>query len=107
MPSLIAAGIDAKHSNEDVIGPYYRWIDGYGDRIGLFGGIEMDRLCRMEPDDIYEFVIEEGARFRATANGFALGSRNSIPDYVPVDGYLAMVRAVQEIRRRETFRSQS
>lgn len=26
---------------------------------------------------------------------------NSIPDYVPVDAYLAMIDAVQELRRRE------
>ena len=101
MEPLIEAGIDAKHSNEDVIAPYDRWIELYGDRIGLFGGVDTDRLCRMVPEDIHAFVVEEGTRFRATANGFAMGSGNSIPDYVPVEGYLAMVRGVQEIRRRE------
>ena len=46
-------------------------------------------------------VLERGARFRASARGYALGSGNSIPDYVPVEGYLALVRAAQELRRRE------
>ena len=101
MDPLIEAGIDAKHSNEDVIAPYDHWIEQYGDRIGLFGGIDTDHLCRMKPDRVYEFVIEEGRRFRRTAKGFALGSGNSIPGYVPVESYLAMVRAVQEIRRTE------
>ena len=101
MESLIDAGIDAKHSNEDAIAPFDEWIDRYGERIGLFGGIDTDRLCRMAPDDVYRFVLEEGRRFRSTAKGFALGSGSSIPDYVPPDGYRAMVRAAQEIRRRE------
>lgn len=38
MEELIAIGIDAKHSNEDVIAPFDEWIRLYGDRIGLMGG---------------------------------------------------------------------
>lgn len=104
MDAWIAAGINAKHSNEDAVAPYDEWIARYSDRIGLFGGIDTDRVCRMAPDDLFEFVVESGTRFRQTANGYALGSGNSIPDYVPVDGYLAMVRAGQEIRHREATR---
>ena len=44
MESIIASGIDAKHSNEDAISPYEKWIDNYSDRIGLFGGIDVDIL---------------------------------------------------------------
>ena len=101
MEPLIAAGIDAKHSNEDAIAPFDEWIDRYGNRIGLFGGIDADRLCRMSPDDVYEFVLEQGMRYRRKARGLALGSGNSIPAYIPPDGYHAMIRASQEIRRRE------
>ena len=42
-----------------------------------------------------------GVQFRSSARGFALGSGNSIPDYIPVDNYLALVEAAKEIRRRE------
>jgi uroporphyrinogen decarboxylase len=101
MDAWIAAGINAKHSNEDAVAPYDEWIERYSDRIGLFGGIDTDRVCRMEPAALFDYVVEHGTRFRRTANGYALGSGNSIPDYVPVEGYLAMVRGVQEIRRRE------
>jgi len=48
-------------------------------------------------------VFEKGSRFRAAANGYALGSGNSIPDYVPVDGYLAMIEAAKKIRKSEKF----
>jgi uroporphyrinogen decarboxylase len=101
MDDVIDAGIDAKHSNEDVIAPFDEWIERYGERVALFGGIDMDLLCQLQPDEIRELVAERGARFRATANGYALGSGNSIPDYVPVEGYLAMVEAARGLRENE------
>lgn len=101
MDDAIALGIQAKHSNEDIIAPYEKWIELYGNRIGLLGGIDVDVLCRQDPRDIYEQVLERGTRFRNQAKGYALGSGNSIPDYVPVDGYLAMIKAAQTIRQRE------
>ena len=101
MDEMISAGIDSKHSNEDAIAPYDEWISRYGRRIGFFGGIDTDRLCRMSPDEIYEYVLDAASRFRKNANGYALGSGNSIPAYVPPEGYLAMIRAGKEIRRRE------
>jgi uroporphyrinogen decarboxylase len=101
MEDILAAGIDAKHSNEDAIAPFDRWIELYGRRIGLLGGFDMDFLCQKKPDEIEARVSEAGRRFRAAARGYALGSGNSIPDYVPVENYLAMVRGAQEIRHRE------
>ena len=95
----IALGIDAKHSNEDAIAPFTRWIEDYGQRVGLLGGFDMDFLCAQSPDAVYAAVLEQAPQFRASARGYALGSGNSIPDYVPVENYLAMVRAAQEIRR--------
>ena len=101
MDDFIALGIDAKHSNEDAIAPFDEWIDKYGDRIGLLGGFDMVFLGTRSPGEVYDAVVEAGTRFRAKANGYALGSGNSIPEYVPVDNYLAMVRGAQEIRKRE------
>ncbi len=95
-------GIDAKHSNEDIIAPYDKWIDLYGERIGLFGGIDVDILCQNTPDEVFDIVMEKARRFRKNANGYALGSGNSIPDYVPAEGYLAMVKAAKRIRKEET-----
>lgn len=101
MEDVIALGINAKHSNEDAISPYETWISRYGDRIGLLGGIDLDILCVEKPEIVYEKVIERGQRYRQMANGYALGSGNSIPDYTPVEGYLAMIRAAQRIRELE------
>jgi len=101
MDDVIALGIDAKHSNEDVIAPYDKWISLYSDRIGLLGGIDVDLLCCHKPQEVFDEVVKKGKRFRNQANGYALGSGNSIPEYVPVEGYLAMVRAAQQIRQDE------
>jgi uroporphyrinogen decarboxylase len=101
MEDVIALGIDAKHSNEDAVAPYERWITDYGDRIGLMGGFDMDFLCSADARTVHETVIERGSRYRAAARGYALGSGNSIPDYVPVDNYLSMVEAAQAIRQEE------
>lgn len=101
MDDILKMGIDAKHSNEDQIAPYDTWIDKYGKKIGLFGGIDVNYLSMNTPDEVYQKVLTDGTRFRSMTGGYALGSGNSIPDYVPVDNFYAMVEAAKEIRRRE------
>jgi uroporphyrinogen decarboxylase len=101
MEDILTVGIDAKHSNEDVIAPFDEWIRLYGNRIGLLGGIDVDLLCIKPPDEIFRSVVEQGTRYRSSTEGFALGSGNSIPDYVPIDGYLAMIDAAKHIREVE------
>jgi len=101
MPDILACGIDAKHSNEDQICPFGTWIEKYGDKIGLFGGFDMNFLILFPYDAVFEKVVKEGTMFRAAANGYGLGSGNSIPDYMSVDGFNAMIDAVFEIRKRE------
>jgi len=98
MEDVIALGIDAKHSNEDIIALFDYWIECYGDRIGLLGDIDVDLLCQQPPDEIRWQVYEKGQHFWAATRAYALGSGNSIPEYVLVEGYLAMIEAAQAIR---------
>ncbi len=91
------ARIDAKHSNEDAIGPFSVWIEKYGDRIGNFGGIDMDVLCQSDPEQIKQYIFNV-MDYSKGHGGIAIGSGNSIPDYVPTEGYLAMINAVRECR---------
>ena len=98
MDDVIALGINAKHSNEDTIAPFDEWIRLYSDRIGLLGGIDVDILCQRSPADVFADVVAKGQRFRNKARGYGLGSGNSIPEYVPVEGYLAMIEAAQRLR---------
>ncbi len=98
MEDLIGtAGIDAKHSNEDQIAPFSVWVDRYGDRIGNFGGMDTDAVCRLDKAAMREYITDVFSNSRGHG-GFAFGSGNSIPDYVPVDHYLAMVQIARELR---------
>jgi uroporphyrinogen decarboxylase len=53
-------------------------------------------------EDIYSEVLVKGTMYRNKAKGYGIGSGNSIPEYIPTEGFLAMIDAVKEIRRRET-----
>ncbi|GAB1484520.1 hypothetical protein MASR2M78_33380 [Treponema sp.] len=94
---ISVARIDAKHSNEDAIAPFSRWLETYSDRIGLFGGVDMDLLCRESPAGIRDYVGEI-LNLASAYPGFALGSGNQIADYVPPEGFLAMVETVRRFR---------
>jgi len=91
MEDLISdVGIDGKHSFEDVIIPVQDFQQKYGDHIAVLGGLDINILSESTPEQVREktrFLIETcGSRIR-----YAVGSGNSIPSYVPVENYLAMV----------------
>jgi len=99
MDDLIdVAGIDAKHSNEDAIAPFDTWIARYGGRIGNFGGIDTDVLCSRSGSEIAQYVERVYNAAKQKPGGVALGSGNSIPEYVPPEGYLAMVNTIRQLR---------
>ncbi len=102
MEDVIALGIDAKHSNEDKIAPFSVWVERYGDRICNLGGIDMNVLCLDPPDVIREKTLA-CIRSSVGRGGFALGCGNSIPHYVPVEGYFAMLNTANEYRGTCSF----
>jgi uroporphyrinogen decarboxylase len=99
MEYIIAAGIDAKHSNEDVISPYSRWIDNYGARIGNFGGIDTDVLCDSSQVDLASYTVDIFRLCEAKGRGAAIGSGNSIPVYVNPGRYCQMLDTVRKLRK--------
>ena len=96
---ISTVGIDAKHSNEDAIAPFQEWVERYGDRIGNFGGIDCDVLCMCPPDEIQE-MTREIIRQARPHGGFAFGTGNSVPHYIPLDAYVAMNEAARAERQR-------
>ncbi len=83
-------GIDAKHSFEDVIMPVEEVKRRWGSRIAILGGVDMDILSRGTPEQVR-------ARTRQVLDtcmpggGYALGSGNSIANYIPAQNYIAML----------------
>lgn len=88
---------DGRHSYEDGIVPVEEAYDNYSDRIAVMGGIDVDFICRHTPDEVYERSRKMLER-SATNGAYALGSGNSIPEYVPDEGYVAMIRAALDAR---------
>ena len=84
---------DAKHSYQDVILPVEDFYDRYHERISVIGGMDVDYVIRSEEKDIYERACKMLERTSASG-GYALGTGNSVPEYVPVEKYLAMAAAV-------------
>ena len=91
LPDILSMGIDGRHSYEDKILPVEEAYSEYAGRIAVLGGIDVDFLCRKTPEEIRERARNLLAQTGSV--GYALGSGNSIPDYVPDEKYLAMTGA--------------
>lgn len=82
--------IDAKHSFEDEATSVIEFKQKYGDKIGVLGGIDMDKLCRLEENDLRAYV--RNVLDRCMPGGrYALGSGNTVANYVPLKNYFIML----------------
>ncbi len=97
MNELIEAGIDAKHSNEDAIDTFDVWVNRYGDRIGNFGGIEMNIMTLNTPDEVKAYVRELLPKIEGHG-GIAIGTGNQISAYTEPANWIAMTQSVREWR---------
>jgi uroporphyrinogen decarboxylase len=87
--------IDAKHSFEDVIMPVDEVKAKYGKRTCILGGIDMDLLASGSPREVRR-ATRKAIRDCAPGGGYAVGSGNTIANYIPMENYFAML---QESRR--------
>ena len=85
---------DAKHSFEDVITPVEQAYEKWGDRITILGGIDVDFMCRSTPEQI-KFRCQAMLARSASRGGYALGTGNSVPEYIPYENYIAMIDCVR------------
>ena len=81
--------IDAYHSFQDAILPVGDFKRKYGHRVGTLGGIDVDKLSRLDEQGIRAYVRNILAE--CMPGRFALSSGNSVPNYAPVENYLAML----------------
>ncbi len=82
--------IDGKHSYENAIIPAPEFQERFGDRVAVLGGLDLNVLTRSTPEQVR---VEVGRLMDACGprGRYAVGSGNSVPSYVPVANYLAMV----------------
>lgn len=83
--------IDAKHSFEDVITPVDEFKKRYGNRITPLGGLDVDRICRSSQDELRVYARDMIERCFADGH-WALGTGNSLTDYMPVENYITILQ---------------
>ncbi len=85
---------DAKHSYEDNIlcveDSYERWHD----KIAILGGIDVDFVIRKSTQEIEERCLAMLERVK-DRGGYALGTGNSVPEYIPSEKYFAMINCAK------------
>lgn len=81
--------IDAFHSFQDTIIPVTEFKKRYGNKIATLGGVDMDKLCRLDEESLKKYI--RGILDECMPNRYALGSGNSIANYMPVKNYFIML----------------
>lgn len=85
---------DGRHSYEDTIISVEDFYDRFHDRIAVIGGIDVNFIVTKTPEEVKE--RSKKMLERAVYGGYALGTGNSVPEYIPMDNYLAMLSAAYE-----------
>jgi len=82
--------IDAIHSFEDNGYPVTKYKEQWGDKVGIIGGADVDKLARLDEVHLRKYV--RNILNICMKNGrYIFGSGNSICNYIPVENYLTML----------------
>ena len=92
---VIDLGYNARHSYEDNIVPVEEAYESLHGRIAVLGGIDIHFLASESPEEIIRRCRAMLERTKERG-GYALGSGNSIADFIPAENYDAMLRAAME-----------
>jgi uroporphyrinogen decarboxylase len=91
MEDLIeTVGVDALHAFEDACSPIIDYKKKYGKRIGLIGGIDIDKLTRLDEEALRNYV-RDVLDVCMPGGRYIFGSGNSICNFVPVENYMIML----------------
>jgi uroporphyrinogen decarboxylase len=97
MDDVVAMGYDAKHSFEDKIQPIEEAYEAYHSRIALLGGLDMDFICQRSEQEVYDRTMNMLER-TAGRGGWAVGTGNSVPEYLPPANLFAMQKAARDFK---------
>ena len=82
--------IDGFHAFQDNIIPVWEFKEKYGGRVAALGGVDVDKLARYDQKSLREYVKSILEKC-APEGRYALGSGNTVTNYVPVENYLTML----------------
>ena len=97
---LIGCGIDAKHSYEDQITPVWEFQAQYGDRITPLGGLDVDTVCSSDEQTLRAYTRSAVEKCWGEGKYWALGTGNSLADYIPLENYLVVLDEGQKTASR-------
>ncbi len=95
LPEIIACGVDAIHPIDPKAMSLEEVKKGFGARLCLIGNVDVDLLSRGTPEQIRD-VVRRSIDVAGKGGGYMVGSGNSIPEYVAIENYLAMIHAACE-----------
>lgn len=95
MDDIIESGVNALHPIEPKSMDIIEVKEKVGQKLCLCGGVEVDLLARGSENEVIA-LVEKWLSEVGSKGGYCAGSSNSIPEYVNVDNYKAMVRTVLE-----------
>jgi uroporphyrinogen decarboxylase len=100
---IISCGVNAIHPIEPKAMDIGEVKQRYGKQLCLIGNIDVDLLSRGSANEIRKNVIDniEKAGYNG---GYCVGSGNSIPEYVKLENYIAMIETVTEINSKNNLK---
>ena len=88
-------GIDARHSYEDKIMPVAEFKQKYGKRVAVLGGVDVHVLSTGTEDEVRAYVSDV-LDACMPGGGYALGSGNSLANYLKVENIQTMYEVGRE-----------
>jgi uroporphyrinogen decarboxylase len=95
MDKIIDCGVNVIHPIEPKAMNIAEVKQRYGNQLCLIGNIDVDLLSRGTIDEIRKNVIKNIDEV-GKDGGYCVGSGNSIPEYVKLENYIAMIETVKE-----------
>jgi uroporphyrinogen decarboxylase len=98
LPDLVQCGFDCIHPFEPPLNDIVQVKRTWGHRIAVAGNIDLKAtLCLGTPESVAAEVRAKCAAL-APGGGWLLGSSNSIPDFVPIENYRALLASGLQCR---------
>ena len=95
MDDIITIGFDGKHSFEDNIQKVEDAYELYHDKIAILGGMDVNFVIQSSEEEITKRC--KAMIKRSEGRGaYALGTGNSVPEFVPQDNFIALLKAALE-----------
>ena len=96
LPDLIDAGLKAIHPIEPLAMDSRELKKVYGDKLCLLGNIEVGDILSLGTTEQVKAEVRDKIKALAPGGGYAVGSSNTVANYVKLENYKAMIEATRE-----------